>query len=224
MRRRRSTARSSRKRPTASGRAPLAEAAAGGQRLGAGFGEADQPDDRAVDRRGRCRAARRSRTSSPLMIIDLGLAAGGKVVGHRRARLGVDLPGLEEEVVEQPVGRSRSPMAAARVAAGPTFAGLIPARRSRRSAFALAPRRQRVDSRARFSSSISVRPDSALTALLRLMSSLPQARPSMSLDSRSAAGRRRLARPIARVSRRSLGPQSRPPRLYGSGRRRDRRR
>ena len=195
-----------RKRPTASGQA-LRGAARPAPGLGAVLGLADQLDDRAVDRRVRAEPLGQPHQLA-VEIIDLGLAARGEVVGHRRARLGVDLPALEEEVVEQPVGRADHQRQQARRRPAPTLAGSMPARLKQAQPLAHARRRRRGGSRAACSSSSRVRPDSALTALLRLMSNLPQARPSMSLGQLAAPpGRRRRASASARVSAPVLGAQ-----------------
>ena len=141
------------------------------------------------------------------MIIDLGLAARGKVVGHRRARLGVDLPALEEEVVEQPVGRADDHAAAASAAPARPSQARSPRCLSRSQPLAHRRRRRRGGNRAAAAPRSASGRTSALTALLRLMSSLPQASPSMSSDSLSAAGPSRRLRASARVPRPLLGVQ-----------------
>jgi hypothetical protein len=86
----------------------LRRSSAGGHGGGARLGLADQRDDLAVDRG---IGAEPFRQPHQLAVdkVDLGLAASREIIGHRRARLGVDLPRLHEEIVEQPVGGADHP-------------------------------------------------------------------------------------------------------------------
>ena len=81
--------------------------------LDAGLRLPDERDDRLVDRR---LAAQRPGEIDHLAveIVDLGRPAGGKVVEHGRARLGVDLLNPQEQIVEVDVRNSAQAVETAR--------------------------------------------------------------------------------------------------------------